>query len=220
MRIGEQYEAVIATLYRPWTLDPLVEDMESHGIRVHVIEGMYTNEAWNEGLSRVERPYAIVSNDDILVPIADEGTSWLDRLHAHHEAGFTWVAPRPYWMPRVFRGVRHPAPEGSGDLGHFFSMNRSVDVPQVPDELKIAYGDNWFFEHHRAAGRCCRALDIEIQTGRAMGHDEQSGYSVCRARAEGRDVDAVQDRDQVLAKGYFEFSARGYIAGLRETVDA
>lgn len=215
-RLGESFEAVIATLYKPWTLQPLVDNLRDHGVIVHVIEGMFTNEAWNEGLSRVTRPFAIVANDDILIPETRSG-DWLGRLAAHHAAGFTWVSPRMYWERRLSLGTRHPLPGGSGvgDLGHFFSMNRAIAIKPIPSQLKIAFGDDWFFEHHAAFGRCCRALDLVVVTGRGMGHDDHSGYTICRARAEGRGYDAVQAADGIAAWEIFRRLPTGRVLGLK-----
>lgn len=169
-------EAIIATVFDPPTLGPLVDHLKAKGVTTHVIEGMPTNAAWNVGLSRLERPdHLLVLNDDIVVQPED----WLEKLAAHHKNGYVWL--HPAFRTEIGHGVidhnnyrlidhsnyRHRGAHAM-HLGHLISM--SWVPPPVPDDLQLLFGDDWFYWHSRSRGRCGTARDVRVLSGNELAH--------------------------------------------------
>ena len=197
---------VIATVFEPPQLQRLLWDLEHAGAQAVVVKRQRTNPAWNAGLAQVKTRYAVVLNDDIEV-----NAGWVERLVRHHEAGYTHVAAslwREVKNLRVEPGARSLAE--AYHKGHLFSMDQKVEVPPVPDDLSIYFGDDWFYWHHRYKGRCCMALDVQLKTGWDLGRDHMSGYTCHHPDAEaflGEPLFDIARRDFVAAKRYFAFPA-------------
>jgi predicted O-methyltransferase YrrM len=215
---------VIATLFEPPTLGPLVDTCKAQGADVFVIHGQPTNAAWNEGIRKTEADFVVIANDDIeVVPQA----TFLDKLARHHRAGYTHVTATMWRslnivMPDgtcVSKGK--PAQNGASrveaepmDKGHLFSMDLAANIPLVPSNLTIFYGDDWFFWQHRTKGRCCIALDVQVKSGGDLpeheGFDGLSGWT-CRhpnlTGLLGEPIEEIEKREHVIADDYFLFYA-------------
>lgn len=233
--------AIIATLFRPPTLGPLVDALDRQGVEVLVIEGKRTNVAWQEGLDRAETRFVMILNDDIEVRPAD----FVARIMAHHRRGFTHV------LPTMWRGMNIVSPDGNGgsygpgwnqgsrlrteaepmDKGHFISMDRIVTVPRIPDDLTVFYGDDWFYHWHKKRGRTCLVSDVQVLSGGdldAEGFAGLSGYTQNRPGIEtilGESLQAIAEREHARAPHYFDFYSDepvgkygwfGFSRGLRE----
>lgn len=210
---------VIATVFEPPQLSKLVWDLELAGAQCVVVKGQRTNPAWNTGLAQAKTRHAVVLNDDIEV---SEG--WVERLLDHHAAGYTHVSGS------LWREVKDlPIKPGARSLaeayhkGHLFSMDLSVSVPPVPEDLSIYFGDDWFYWHHRYAGRCAMALDIQIKTGWDLGRQHMSGYTCHHPGIEsflGETLFDVARRDFVAARRHFTFPADGRRESERQFAEA
>ena len=201
---AHDFTAVIATVFAPPELPKLLSDLQRAGAESVVVEGMRTNHAWNKGLAQATTRYAAILNDDVQL---SEG--WVEALLSHHAAGYTHVAGS------MWREVKDlPIEPGARLLteayhkGHLFSMDRSVAVSPIPDDLGIYFGDDWFYWHHRYKGRCCVALDVQIKTGWDLGRDHMSGYTCHHEGIEaflGEPLFTAARRDFVAARKYFVF---------------
>jgi len=196
---------VIATVFRPPQLAKLTADLHAAGANIVISEKMRTNAAWNAGLSQVTTRYAVVLNDDIEV-----SDGWVEKILAHHARGFTYVSGS------MWREVKEPVKDGYSTAeayhkGHLFSMDMEVEVPPVPDDLSIYFGDDWFYWHHRYKGRCAMALDVLIKTGFDFPEREHmSGYTCHHPDVDvflGEPLLVAARRDFVAARKYFAFPA-------------
>lgn len=207
---------VIATLYRPPTLEGLIAECERDSVPCLVIEGLRTNHAWNEGLRRCQTRYVAILNDDIAIGPAGQ---WIGRLRKHFAEGDSYVA---LTMGKALsRFVNAPLNEMAVAFasnhcraeplhkGHAFAFDREVFCQPVPQELSIYYGDDWFYFHHEKLGRTCLPLDMAFLTGQdvpSLGIAEVSGWTGAQPGFEewlGEPLSAVADREHEAAQRYF-----------------
>lgn len=212
--------AVIATLFEPPTLGPLVDAFKADGVQVIIIHGERTNVAWWHGLERVATRHVIIANDDIEVC----PKSFVPRLMAHHKRGFTHL------LPTMWRAMNVVTPDGSGfthgpgwaqpksryelhpmDKGHFISIDRIIPVPAIPEELTVFYGDDWLYWWHRRLGRPALVTDVQIKSGGDLAHagfDGLSGWTQHHPQLDdvlGEPFRQIAEREHAAATKYFTF---------------
>ena len=163
---------VIATIYDPWTLDLLVSQAEAGGHEVIVVKGRPVNWAWNEGVRKATTDNIVILNDDIEV-----NRDFFDGFVREFEDGYEYM---------VAAHVSHFGPAGNWDKkvlppdkGHAFAFTRP-EMPPIPEEFLIYYGDDWFFWNSVCDKRkhCCATL-AQYRTGVQVGINKyQSGFTL------------------------------------------
>ena len=141
-------EVAIPTLFRPMTLEPLLEALERQGVsRVDVIEGKPVNPAWNGALERAKSRYLLLLNDDIEIC-----PTFVAEMMFVMELGHTWAGGnRVERFTGSSRSVSWPdRPEHRGEA---FCLDMAVEVPLIPRDFQIYHGDDWLFFHHKRTGR-------------------------------------------------------------------
>lgn len=207
---------IIATLFRPPTLDPLMEECEAAGVPCLVIEGRRTNHAWNEGLRRAQTRYLAILNDDIIIGPAWE---WSGRLLRHFAEGDSYVAlTMGRALSRLATGPLNEMAVAFSSIhcraepmhkGHAFAFDRTVFGQPVPQELSIYYGDDWFYWHHEKLGKTCLPMDIAFKTGQdvpSLQIDEVSGWTGAQPGFKdwlGEPLNDVANREHEAAQRYF-----------------
>ena len=209
-----QVDIVIATLFHPPTLEPLVASAEKQGATVHVIEGKRVNVAWNEGRQKSKASHVCILNDDIIMEPEDD---WLGRIAARHDEGYTHVTPIMFGEKagesgekKLERQPRH--------RGHAFSISKSM-APPIPSKLEISFGDDWHFLWHLEVGRPCVITDVQYKTGEDAGFVGRCSWTLEHPKihdflGEGRRMIYLREMEE--ARKYFRFRpGRGAPVGLR-----
>lgn len=195
----EDLEVAIPTLFRPVTLEPLLETLKEQGVTaIRVIEGKPVNDAWRQAMAEAKRRYLMILNDDIAV----SGRFVNEMLYAHG-IGYTYVYA--HRTPR-FSGASRVTNEylvRGCHLGEAFSLDMTCAVPPIPEEFKIYHGDDWLFWQHNKHGRCGEATSAEYKTEESYSGKHPDIDGIMRGWF-GKSLDAIGRDEHLASRKYFE----------------
>lgn len=194
----EDTEVVIPTLFRPVTLEPLIEALREQGIdRITLHEDMPVNDSWRRAVVEAKRRYLMILNDDIEI-----SPRFVNEVLYAHGLGGTFVYGCR--VPR-FTGQRHDPRDYAVrgvHLGEAFSLDTEVKYAPIPEVFKIYHGDDWHYFHHAKVGRCMEAVGAEYKT-EASYSGKHPDINTYMQRWFGMDMEAVGRREHIASRDYF-----------------
>lgn len=194
----DELEVVIPTLFRPVTLEPLLEALKEQGVTlVRIIEGKPVNDAWRQAMAERKRRYLMILNDDIEI----SGRFINEMLYAHG-LGYTYVYAH---RKDRFTGLSRVATEylvRGCHLGEAFSLDMECVVPPIPDAFRIYHGDDWLFWQHNKHGRCGEATSAEYKTSESYS-GKHPDINVHMMKWFGGTLDWVARQDHIAAREFF-----------------
>lgn len=102
-------------------------------------ENIYVNPAWNLGVKLSKNNLICICNDDILFDV-DDLFNW---VHSNKDAlGCIGVHPDSYSIDRDYIEVDNKYHTGGGGWGCLMFLTK-LDWIEIPNNLKIGYGDDW-----------------------------------------------------------------------------
>lgn len=111
-------------------------------------DNIYVNPAWNLGVSNSNYDNIAIVNDDIYIELED-----LDFIFSNFKGNLVGLTDSNYNLTKTespeyinisdIKRFYNPTHKGFG----CFMLLKKEDYKPIPDDLKIAFGDNWLFKH-------------------------------------------------------------------------
>lgn len=136
-------------------------DIDSKVVMLEQKENIYVNPAWNLGVKESKNDYLCIINDDITLNFG-YGMVLVESF-LKHEKAVIGIHPQSYSYPHdggVGILVGHFVGNGWGCC-MFMHKDNWVDIP---NDIKIWYGDNWIVNHHDKHYSLIKKVETEMQT--------------------------------------------------------
>ena len=184
------FAVVIPTLQRSQTLEALLALCSAHPLVGEVVvinnaekelaprwpkttimhqeRNIFVNPSWNIGAASTHAPWLAILNDDILFDprLFTHAARWMRNPHVGivglHLSDFSST---------VFRPRLHPEYHRKFAWGTAMFMHRSRYV-QIPERLRIFYGDDWLFNHQVHRNFSARGVPIVGEISASSGHSD------------------------------------------------
>lgn len=194
----EEVEVAIPTLFRPVTLEPLVEALRAQGVTaIKVIEGKPVNDAWRQAMAEASRRYLFILNDDIEI-----GPRFVNEMLYALGLGYTYVyAHRTKRFTGATRVVSEHLVRGC-HLGEAFALDMECKVPPIPEDFRIYHGDDWLFWQHDRHGRCGETAGAEYKTEESYSGKHPEIDDVMRGWF-GKSLTEVARQEHLAARKHF-----------------
>lgn len=112
---------------------------------VHEGKNIFVNPAWNLGVRESKRDNLIIVNDDVIIPnsLINKMSEELDKYKV------VGLHPESMNSKRTFYDTIHSGPHIGTGWGFCMFIKKEV-WEDIPDGLKVWFGDNWICKDHKS----------------------------------------------------------------------